>query len=208
MLVARRASGSPPAIAISFESDTVSSVETDALIIPTPLGGRATRGPFADVNTALRGSFSEALRDAKLGNTVGSVQVVPTLRRMLAKRIVATRLPQDAWHAEDIRRAYGAATSAAKSAGARMIACSLPEGAPDEAALFRAVTEGVLLALYDFTDHKSDADKDDGPVDFSLTLLAPKTAAAEGGVAEGVAVASGIYLALDLVNEPGSVIYP
>jgi leucyl aminopeptidase len=201
-----RASGAPPEVAISFASGSVRDTATDALILAVPPGDAAWRGPLAEVDAALDGALMGALADAGFKGKAGSAQVVPTLGRLAAKRVVVAGLAESGTSAEDIRRAYGAAAAAAKKAGAREIALPAP-GSADTAA-YRAAVEGALLAVYDFRKFRFSSSDDTGAGVSKLTFLAEESDAARAGVAQGFALAAGVYLARDLVFEPGDTIFP
>jgi leucyl aminopeptidase len=203
-----RASGAPPDVAIDFSGAGVTAVETDALVLSAPSGESAWQGPLAEVDGALEGALKRSLSDSGFNGNIGKTQVLSTLGRLPAKRIVVTGLPESGASAEEIRRAYGAAAAAAKKAGARDIALPAPGGGGDETARYRAAVEGALLALYDFRKYRFSSSDDTGAGVGKLTFLAQVTDAANKGVAQGFALAAGVYLARDLIFEPGDTIYP
>ncbi len=204
-----RASCAAPTLAIGFDDADPTTVDTDALVVLVPPGvdGDAPwTGPLAAIDAALDGALRSALKDQGFRGSVGKTAVLPTLGRLPARRIVASGLDPDSANAYDLRRAWGAAASAARAAGAKTIAALEPGGALGETARYRAAVEGALGALYDFPYYRSDHDASKG-VD-SLTFLTAGSDDAQAGVAQGFALASGIYLARDLVFEPGQALYP
>lgn len=207
-MTAFRPSGAPPEVVIGFAPDSPTTVATDALILAVPPGEGAWTGPLAEVDAALEGGLKAALADAGFKGTPGSAQVIPTLGRLPAKRIVATGVAERGASSEELRRAYGVAAAAAKKAGAREIATPAPGGDNDEAARYRAAVEGALLGVYDFRAYRHSTSDDTGAGISRLTFLAGETDAARAGVSQGFALAAGVYLARDLVFEPGDTIYP
>jgi leucyl aminopeptidase len=210
--MAIRESMAQPAVAFGFSDGDATTVETDALVLTVPPGvdGDAVwQGPLAAVDAALDGALRAALRDAGFSGKVGKTHVLATLGRLPAKRIVATGLPETSAGADEIRRAYGVAATAAKSAGARNAASPPPGGGSDETACYRAAVEGVALALYDFRLYRSQQDEDGAERGIDgWTFLGAETDAARRGVETGYALAAGVYLARDLVFEPGQALYP
>ena len=209
-MMAFRESGQPPTTQVQFAHTAATEATTDALILAVPpgvAGDSAWQGPLAAVDGALGGALRQALRDADFDGKVGQTHVLHTLGRLPAKRIVATGLPESGASAEDVRRAYGASAGAAKRAGARDAALGQPVGLSGATAAYRAAVEGALLALYDFKRFKSGDERDEPGLE-RLTFLAEETDAARRGVETGYNVAAGVYLARDLVAEPGDVIYP
>jgi leucyl aminopeptidase len=201
-----RTTAQPPTTQIQFSDADPATLTTDALVLGVPADAADWQGPLAAVDRALDGALKQTLTDAGFSAKIGATQVIATLGRLSARRIVVTGLPASNASADDIRRAYGAAATAAKNAGATSAACPAPGGTADETASYRAAVEGILLALYDFGRYKS-AKNNDKTVS-SWTFLAPETDAARSGVAAGFALAAGVYLARDLVNEPGHTLYP
>ena len=84
----------------------------------------------------------------------------------------------------------------ARDAGARTVAVILPSGA--DAETVGAVVEGISLALYRFTNYKSNQDASERAIT-SVELWSPDPIPAEV-IAHGEAVAAGVILARDLVN--------
>ncbi len=74
---------------------------------------------------------------------------------------------------------------------------------PEDAA--RAVTEGWVLGAYRFDDHRSDPTPSQVR---SVTLTAGGARSARDAVTRGVAIARGVSLARDLVNQPGGSLVP
>jgi leucyl aminopeptidase len=205
-IVAKRTTGAPPTIQVRFSGDNIASVSTDALILAVPPGDKPWDGPLAEVDAAMDGTLRSAANDSTFKAKTGTTLVVPTLGKIAARRIVLTGLAASDATAEDVRRAYGSAARVAKNSGANSVACAPPGGGLDTVAGYRAAIEGALLAMYTFTTYKSR--KDDKPGIQEWTFLAEETADATEGVSQGYALAAGVYLARDLVSEPGHALYP
>lgn len=83
-----------------------------------------------------------------------------------------------------------------------------PDGealAADHAA---AVAQGALLRSYSFDKYKTRKPEDDAPKSLKLTLALDGHSAAKKAYAPREAVAEGVLLARDLVNEPANVLGP
>jgi leucyl aminopeptidase len=114
--------------------------------------------------------------------------------------------PAPAVDANRLRAAAGTAGRRATRHG--RVAVTLAERAADgvdAAAATQAVTEGWILGAYRFDEHRT------APTESkvtAVTLTAGTTKAAKDAVARGVAVAGGVTLARDLVNQPGGSLVP
>lgn len=107
--------------------------------------------------------------------------------------------------ADSWRKAGARARKEATGAGAEEIAFFLPLSKEPESQA-AAVVEGALLASYQFNKYRSDGKGNS--VVRALTLFRPglrKSAAIDRSVRLAQAVASGVFVARDLVNEPPSV---
>jgi len=190
------------------------SESSDALIIPAFNRDASLdlSGLVGEADKALGGELAKIATDARFSGKRGTTLVVSTLGKISPRRIVLAGVGSaDSVNAESIRRAWGAATSAARETGARNVSSVLPPAGSAltaEKALASAV-EAASLASYRFTNHFGSARKDE------LTAKAIETLSfigdisdAEAAIALGSSVASGVALARNLVNEPGSFLTP
>ncbi len=187
---------------------------SDALIIPSFSRDSTLdlSGLVAEADAALGGELATLAADARFSGKRGTTLVVSTLGKISPRRIVLAGVGSaESVNAESIRRAWGTATSAAREAGARNVTSVLPPigtSLTAELALASAV-EAASLASYRFTNHFGTARKDElsaKAIDsFSFIGEIPD---AESAIARGSSMASGVALARNLVNEPGSVLTP
>jgi leucyl aminopeptidase len=203
--MAVRASGAPPGISIEFDAGPIADFAVDAIIVAVPPEGIEWSEGAVAVDGAVDGRLKAALADASFNGKTGSTFSLPTPGQIAARRVIATGLDAANASAEDVRKAFGSAAREAMKAKSRSVACLVPAGVQDEIAAYRAATEGVLLGLYSFQTYRSK--QDDVSVERVVFAGGGGDGAAEG-VRLGQALAAGIYLARDLVFEPGNTIYP
>src|SRR5262245_22591446 len=115
----------------------------------------------------------------------------------------------DGLKSKDFLKLGGAAAGKLPSAGGDvMVAADLPAG-PMSADAVADLAAGVKLRTYKFerykTKRKDDEDKQ-GSVDLTIAVAHPPTATRSWRSRE--AVADGVTLARDLINEPANVLYP
>jgi leucyl aminopeptidase len=199
-----RVSGAEPDVSIEFSQSSLADLDVDSIIVAIPKEGQPWSAGAQSADDELGGSLKTALADANFNGKAGSIFVLPTPGQLKAKRVIATGLTSEGATDEDIRQAFGAAAMAAKSAKSTSVACVVPDG-DKQSGSYRAATEGFLLGLYGFQTYRSGDDK--GNVE-RLIFVGDETAEASDGVRIGQAMAAGIYLARDLVFEPGNTIYP
>lgn len=189
-------------------------IEADALILPIRVndaGELQFTGVAGKANTALDGVLRELATDARFAGKPGTTLVVPTLGRMNARRVVLTGIGSaETPDTEILRKAWGAAATAARDAGAKIVVSALPDG-EHPAMLLEGAVQGVLLGSYRFETYFGSV-KNEKPipaieslsfVDERLDEKPAKSALERGGV-----LAEGVMLARDLTHEPGGVLSP
>ncbi len=202
---------------IRFASGDLLSVPADAAIVPAVADGGEVvwDGLLARSDEALAGELRHLVADARFRAKAGSTLVVPCLGRLPARRIVlAGAGPIANLNGEAIRRAWGAATTAARDAGASRIVSAVPPAASGisvEEALAAAVT-GARLATYRFTKYLGAARNDEPPPrtveEVRFVDDGVEASVAGAALARGAAIAGAVALARDLVNEPACTLTP
>jgi len=200
---------------VRYQEGEIAGVAADAVIVPGFAGDEVASQPaVAPLNEALGGELGRLAADARFSGKRGTTLVVPTLGRLPSRRIVLAGVGQRAdLDADAVRRAWGAAAVAARDAGARSVVSASPPAGGDLSARAALATAGeaVRLATYRFTRHYGEGRKDDPtPREIeSITFLGDlPEAESRAALRRADAIAAGVALARDLVNEPASVLNP
>jgi leucyl aminopeptidase len=218
-----------PVATISLSADLPSAVAGDALVVGIAKrpgrkdrgkagGGRAGRGTAAnrsegpivvgpDADGPLSG-LSATLRDLGVVGNTDEVVRVPAPDGVAASIVVVTGLGEakEAYDAETLRRAAGAATRVL--AGRRTVVLGLPT--PDAVAV-EAVATGALLGAYAFNGFRGrTADQAKDAVHSLVVATGPDLPARQGraAVARARALADAVTLTRDLVNTPPNAMTP
>jgi leucyl aminopeptidase len=202
---------------VRFESGDPAVQSADALIVPVArqAGEPALDGLASGIDAKVDGALATLVADTRFAAKVGSTLKMPTLGRLPARHVVLTGIGDTAsLDADRIRRAWAAAAIAARQIGAKTAASASPSisSGLDGVASLQAAAEGARLATYRFTKYYGAARKSDSdlPEIDSLTFvgdaLDPHGAAA--ALDRAAAIAAGVSLARDLVNEPANVVNP
>ena len=167
--------------------------------------------PLQNIEQALGGRIREVMN---LGDFTGKHKTTSWLYTngaIAAPRVLLVGLGE--YHdltAEKVREAAGNAARAIRDMGLSTAAIPIPIEATPE--MIQAATEGSLLALYQFNEHKTNTDDDDKKKKLeSLTFLVENEqikATIEGAVARGQTIANGTRLARDLSNQPANYLTP
>lgn len=192
----------------------------DAVILPVFTATGADPAPdltgpaAAAADASLGGELSRLAADARFTGARGRTFAVATLGTLPARRIILAGLGrEDELSVEAIRQAWGAATVAARDAGAAQIRSALPPtGAGlDAATALSAAVEGARLATYRFTTYAGVGRTGPEPAEVASLAFAGEGAeldAMAAAIGAGDAVAAAVAMARDLVSEPASVLNP
>ncbi|MFL5761393.1 MAG: leucyl aminopeptidase [Thermomicrobiales bacterium] len=199
---------------VSVRTGNPLAESADALIVPVTGANGAVNlaGLATEIDATLGGELAKLASDARFTGKRGATLVVPTLGKTSTRRIVLTGLGgEDGINGEAIRRAYGAAATAARDAGASTVVAALPavsNGLTSDAVLASAA-EGAELATYRFTKYYGAARKDDpAPRQVATLTFIGDVADSDAALARAQAIANAVSLARDLVGEPASVLNP
>lgn len=185
----------------------------DALIVPVPQVEGAPRLDAIPVES-LREQIAPLLQDASFTGKVGSTYLISTLGSSPARRLVLAGVGDpESLSGEAIRKAWGAAITRARDAGAKKIVSLLPpssESLSADQALGDAVS-AVGMATYTYTAQQGTV-KNAKPVKSvdSLTFVSPeKTSKSQTKFFnQGQAVSAAVNLARDVSNDPPNDLTP
>ncbi|HEX2850180.1 MAG TPA: leucyl aminopeptidase [Acidimicrobiales bacterium] len=182
---------------LAFSTARDIPTEADVVAVPVLKGGTAPAGAAVEVDEGFlaargfKGDVGETL--PLLADDGGTILVVGVGEA-------------DKIDAEVIRRASAAAVKAAGKA--TTLATTLLDVVPagvDRAGAAQALAEGTVLATYRFVQYKSESP--DRPLE-RVVAITRAGATVDKALQRGAAVASAVWLARDLVNEPPTAMTP
>ena len=163
------------------------------------------------LDKASGGHIAKAMKAAKFeGKKDQSLDLVAPAGLKLDRLIVSGIGDPAKWQAREAELQGGTIAGALQGAKAKeaAIVADVPKGVtlpPGEAAAL--IASGAMLRVYAFDRYKTK--KPDAPNGLAaLDVLTNEQAAAKRGFVALSAVAEGVHLARDLVNEPANVLYP
>jgi len=169
----------------------------------------------ASIDKLLSKNLTTLIKEEAFKAKLGQSFLINTFGKIPAKRVLVVGLGKSKnLNSEKIRRASSTALKIAKKHKAKTIVSTLHGSSenfdPQESAY--AIATGSLLADYSFTNYqKSKAKLEKKHAIKSLTLVdhsQQKVNQANQGIDKALKTAPGVYLARDLVNEPGLKVTP
>jgi leucyl aminopeptidase len=179
------------------------------MVVFLPEGGNLS-GLAADVDARSEGQIARALKAAKFeAKRDQLLDIIAPAGSKLDRIIVAGLGETKKIVARDIELLGGTIAGALQGAKSRTaaIAAELPAEIPIDAAEAAAlIASGLRLRVYSFDKYKSK--KPENNVLETVTIMSPAAGRARKIFAGHEAVAEGVHLARDLVNEPANQLHP
>jgi leucyl aminopeptidase len=190
---------------VNFKDASPEKIKTDLLALP--VNEKELAHPVVRrLDRLLKGKLAERIKKGNFTGAEGSTLLYGTAGMLPAAHLLLLGMGKgneqdiDSW-----RKAAAQAKREAAGVGAEEIAFFVPpQGEPEVMA--GAITEGALLASYQFNKYRSE--KKPSRELRSLTLFRPgfrRSAAMDRSVRLALSLTPGVFLARDLVNEPPSV---
>ena len=186
------------------------SAAVDALVIGVFEGEESGRSGIVQMaDEALDGALRRLIDLGDFEGKHKQTAILYTEDAITAPRLAVVGMGKsDEFDAEKAREAAGEIACQLRDLGVKTIAIPTPSDAPPE--MIQAATEGSLLALYQFNQHKTEGLDDVKELDAITFLVSDEDGIStlEAAVALGSAIARGTMLARDLSNQPGNKLTP
>ena len=196
---------------ITVEIGDFRQFETDAIVIPI-LEDDLHNELLLAADAALEGQIQSFLNLGDFKGKPKTTSVLYTDGGITAPRVILVGLGMYAeLNAEKVRQVSGHTARMARDLGLKSIAVPLPPETQDD--WTQAAVEASLLSLYEFKQHKTVKEDDDGESKSldSLTILVGSDIeknSIERLVARGETIANGTILARNLSNQPSNHLTP
>ena len=199
---------------IRVECASLADLKCDLLVVDQFEGVKKPGGAAGVADKALKGLISKLMHDGELSGKIGKTTVIHCHGRMKADKVVVVGLgKREKFDLEAVRTAAAAAIKMAREAKAKTVA-TIIHGAgiggldPEEAA--KAVVEGSVLGVYQFSGYAKEKEEPDFKIE-SLILVEcdkEKMRSIQQGAQLGLIIAEAENHARDLVNEPSNKMTP
>jgi leucyl aminopeptidase len=196
---------------ISIRAAQPSRVKADALALPLFSDGSPIAA-FNAVSSALGGVLADMRKHGELHGRDGEVAVIPSGRRLGAKRVIVVGMGTRAGlDPGTFARYAGLAVRSAAGRKLANLAIVIPEPLPfSEQTALENATEGALMATFNPAPYRSKSDEKSGAVK-SVTFVVESAANAktlEQAVARGTVLGEASNIVRDMVNLPSNDMTP
>jgi len=199
---------------LSAQQGDITKITTDGIIVSLCEEAERNGVPtsaLVQVDKLLSGAISALLDNRAMKGKAREVVVVPTLGKLPSRMVAVCGLGRTGQVTSDsVRDAAAEGARALRKMGCKSIATPLlgtgAEGIEvGESA--RAITEGILLGLYEFTKYKASETTEVEDVTI-LTTPEVRLDAVSTSVDEGIVLSESTCLARDMGNEPSNYMTP
>lgn len=162
-------------------------------------------GELADLDKRLLGTLQDLITEVDFKGKIGSTASTRVGSNSPVRKLILVGLGKsEALKSDGLRRAAAASAKLAQKERCKTLAISLPVWNGDAAATASAIAEGIELALYQ--DNRFKSEPDDKPQIEQIELLG--LADQETAIEQARQVASGVFLARELVAAPANYVTP
>ncbi|MBI5935602.1 MAG: hypothetical protein HY867_18015 [Chloroflexi bacterium] len=195
---------------IKTVSSSISSVQSEALLVNVTEGASTLTGTAGALDQALNGAIRDLLQAGDFRGKPNELAALYTRGQVPAPRVILVGLGKAEDVAADrIRQAAAAGMKKARELGCKSVAASLPDAGRVPADLAaQALTEGALLGLYRWRVNHTDASDRADPETLLIVAAPAQTSEVEAGARAGEAIGKGVNRARDLVNQAPNVLTP
>ncbi len=197
---------------IKILNQSILDFDGDIIIVNLFEGVKIPGGGTGAVDKALDGAITEMIKKEEIIGKLGETAVFPTFGKLKASKVMVVGLGKsDKFGIEEIRKASGSAAMAAKRAKAKKVGTILHGagiGGIDPEVASQALSEGTLLALYEFNVYKK-VENNKGIEEFYIVEMDKnKIGNIKKGVHLGTILAQSQNIARDFTNEPANNLTP
>ncbi len=189
----------------------LSTAATGALAVGATAGGTLLPAA-AEADKAMGGAIARALSGSKFKGKPGQVLEFMAPAGLKASRVLLIGLGKPEEFDANAAELVGASLTGRLLTGGETsltFAIDLPKGAKVKpAALAAGIASGALLRSYTFNTYRTKDREEYEPTLTAVTVGTPEVAEAKKAWKGMEAVAQGVFLARDLVNEPPNILYP
>lgn len=191
---------------MKIEFTTTPQTSASSVIAVPVFAGPILSDAAIDLDTRCGGALTRALEVSRFTGEVGDLLEIVAPQGDTAGRVLLVGAGKADDQTPSQAEQYAARVfTAARSTGATELVVNLPATDAEQAA---AAVLGVKLAAYRFDRYKTQERPTDKPSVTDVLVVSAAGAAADEARSVHEAVAAGVELARDLVNEPANVLHP
>jgi leucyl aminopeptidase len=202
---------------VYLKKDSIERHKTGCLVVGA-FEGKKPEGLAKVIDKRLNGLISKLFKDKDFEGKPKQTRLIYTQGKLPAERVLLVGLGKEKdFTIEKLRQASGSSSRAVKDLGLKKFSTSLAnppsippleKGGKGSYEIAKAVTEGTILSLYDFTEYRTEKREEIKRVDEIAILIEKENREIKKGLDDGIKISEAVYLARDMINHPSNTATP
>ena len=205
---------------VYLKKDSIERHKTGCLVVGV-FEGKKPEGLSKVIDKRLNGLVSKLFKDKDFEGKPNQTRLIYTQGRIPSERVLLVGFGKEKdFTIEKLRQASGNSSKAVRDLGLKKFSTTLAQikikkvsdprlkhsGASYEVS--KAVTEGAILSLYDFTSYRTEKREEIKRVDEIALLIEKENREIKKGLDDGIKISEAVYIARDMINHPANTATP
>lgn len=180
--------------------------------------GKKPEGLAKVIDKKLNGLVSKLFKEKDFEGKPNQTRLIYSQGKLPAERVLLIGLGKEKeFKIEKLRQASGNSSKAVRDLGLKKFSTALAQVSVrlahdvKGASLYdisKAVTEGAILSLYDFTSYRTEKREEIKKIDEIALLVEKEDREIKKGLDDGVKISEAVYIARDMINHPANTATP
>ena len=196
---------------IYIKAEVFEKHKTGGLVVGS-FESKKAEGLVKVIDKRLNGLISKLFKDKDFEGKLKQTRLIYTQGKLPAERVLLIGLGKEKeFTIEKLRQASGGSSRAVKDLGLKKFSTTLAQVKVKNASVYdisKAVTEGAILSLYDFTSYRTEKREEIKRVDEIALLIEKENREIKKGLDDGIKISEAVYLARDMINHPANTATP
>src|SRR3989338_108560 len=196
---------------VYLKKDSIERHKTGCLVVGA-FESKKPEGLAKIIDKKLNGLVSKFFKDKDFEGKPNQTRLIYTQGRIRTERVLLVGFGKEKdFTIEKLRQASGNSSKAVRDLGLKKFSNTLAQvkikKVPDYE-ISKAVTEGGILSLYDFTSYRTEKREEIKKIDEIALLIEKESKEIKKGLDDGVKISEAVYLARDMINHPANTATP
>lgn len=196
---------------IYIKAEVFEKHKTGCLVVGS-FESKKAEGLVKVIDKRLNGLISKLFKDKDFEGKLKQTRLIYTQGKLPAERVLLVGLGKEKeFTIEKLRQASGGSSRAVRDLGLKKFSTTLAQVKVKNASVYdisKAVTEGAILSLYDFTSYRTEKREEIKRVDEIALLIEKENREIKKGLDDGIKISEAVYIARDMINHPANTATP
>ena len=196
---------------VYLKRESIERHKTGCLVVGA-FEGKKPEGLAKVIDKRLNGLIAKLFKDKDFEGKPNQIRLIYTQGKLPAERVLLVGFGKEKdFKIEKLRQASGNSTKAVRDLGLKKFSTALAQVKIKKVSdyeISKAVTEGGILSLYDFTSYRTEKREEIKKVDEIALLVEKEDKEIKKGLDDAVKISEAVYIARDMINHPANTATP